>query len=177
MLTENRLWQLSLALYQQPGIESMCLQAQHEQGAEVNLLLLLALLQAQGMPVDYKPLRYAAAPLQPALQQWRLSRRALKGKLDADRYAALLNHELMQERQLQQKLLTALPQAQRTGASQTPLNDYLESIGLESIGPESIGAVSSQPLVQHLVSQAQIILNGRSPLATDSPLTTEELAC
>ena len=167
MLTENRLWQLSLALYQQPGIESMYLQAQHEQGAEVNLLLLLALLQAQGIAVDYKPLRYAAAPLQPALQQWRLSRRALKGKLDADRYAALLSHELMLERQLQQKLLTALPQAQRAGASRTPLNDYLESIG----------AVSSQPLVQHLVSQAQIILNGRPPLATDSLLTTEELAC
>ncbi len=172
MLTENRLWQLSLALYQQPGIEPLCLQAQHEQGAEVNLLLLLALLQAQGMSVDYKPLRYAAAPLQPALQQWRLSRRALKGKLDADRYAALLSHELMLERQLQQTLLTALPRAQRSGASRTPLNDYLESIGLESIG-----AGSSQPLAQRLVSQAQIILNGRQLLATDSPLTTEELAC
>lgn len=177
MLTENRLWQLSLALYQQPGIEPLCLQAQHEQGAEVNLLLLLALLQAQGMSVDYKPLRYAAAPLQPALQQWRLSRRALKGKLDADRYAALLSHELMLERQLQQTLLTALPRAQRSGASRTPLNDYLESIGLESIGPESIGAGSSQPLAQRLVSQAQVILNGRQLLATDSPLTTEELAC
>ena len=167
MLTENRLWQLSLALYQQPGIEPLCLQAQHEQGAEVNLLLLLALLQAQGMPVDYKPLRYAAAPLQPALQQWRLSRRALKGKLDADRYAALLSHELMLERQLQQTLLTALPRAQRSGASRTPLNDYLESIGTES----------SQPLAQRLVSQAQVILNGRPPLATDSPLTTEEFSC
>ena len=43
MLTENRLWQLIVALYQQPGIEPLCLQAQHEQGAEVNLLLLLAL--------------------------------------------------------------------------------------------------------------------------------------
>jgi uncharacterized protein (TIGR02444 family) len=177
LLTENRLWQLSLALYQQPGIEPLCLQAQHEQGAEVNLLLLLALLQAQGMSVDYKPLRYAAAPLQPALQQWRLSRRALKGKLDADRYAALLSHELMLERQLQQTLLTALPRAQRSGASRTPLNDYLESIGPESIGLESIGAGSSQPLAQRLVSQAQIILNGRQLLATDSPLTTEELAC
>lgn len=177
MLTENRLWQLSLALYQQPGIEPLCLQAQHEQGAEVNLLLLLALLQAQGMSVDYKPLRYAAAPLQPALQQWRLSRRALKGKLDADRYAALLSHELMLERKLQQTLLTALPRAQRSGASRTPLNDYLESIGPESIGLESIGAGSSQPLAQRLVSQAQIILNGRQLLATDSPLTTEELAC
>ena len=177
MLTENRLWQLIVALYQQPGIEPLCLQAQHEQGAEVNLLLLLALLQAQGVPVDYKPLRYAVAPLQPALQQWRLARRALKGKLGPDRDAELLSHELMLERQLQQKLLTALPQAQRAGASRAPLNDYLESIGLESIGPESIGTVSSQPLVQHLVSQAQIILNGRSPLATDSPLTTEELAC
>ena len=87
MLTENRLWQLIVALYQQPGIEPLCLQAQHEQGAEVNLLLLLALLQAQGVPVDYKPLRYAVAPLQPALQQWRLARRALKGKLGPDRDA------------------------------------------------------------------------------------------
>jgi hypothetical protein len=68
--------------------------------------------------------------------------------------------------------LTALPRAQRSGASRTPLNDYLESIGLESIG-----AGSSQPLAQRLVSQAQIILNGRQLLATDSPLTTEELAC
>ena len=172
MLTENRLWQLIVALYQQPGIEPLCLQAQHEQGAEVNLLLLLALLQAQGVPVDYKPLRYAVAPLQPALQQWRLARRALKGKLGPDRDAELLSHELMLERQLQQKLLTALPQAQRAGASRAPLNDYLESIGLESIGTES-----SQPLAHHLVSQAQIILNGRQPLATDLPLTTEELAC
>ena len=167
MLTENRLWQLIVALYQQPGIEPLCLQAQHEQGAEVNLLLLLALLQAQGVPVDYKLLRYAVGPLQPALQQWRLARRALKGKLGPDRDAELLSHELMLERQLQQKLLTALPQAQRAGASRAPLNDYLESIGTES----------SQPLAHHLVSQAQIILNGRQPLATDSPLTTEELAC
>lgn len=177
MLTENRLWQLSLALYQQPGIESMCLQAQHEQGAGVNLLLLLALLQARGCPSTINRCAMPPPLATCAAAAWRLSRRALKGKLDADRYTALLNHELMQERQLQQKLLTALPQAQRAGASRTPLNDYLESIGLESIGPESIGAVSSQPLVQHLVSQAWIILNGRSPLATDSPLTTEELAC
>ena len=130
-------------------------------------LLLLALLQAQGMSVDYKPLRYAAAPLQPALQQWRLSRRALKGKLDADRYAALLNHELMQERQLQQKLLTALPQAQRAGASRTPLNDYLESIGM----------TQSPSVAQLLLSQAHIILDGSHTDTTRSSGITEEFTC
>ena len=167
MLTESKLWQLSFALYQQPGIEPMCLRAQHEQGAEVNLLLLLALCQAQGMLVDYKPLRYAAAPLQPALQQWRLLRRALKGKVDAERYAELLSHELTLERQLQQKLVAALPQAQRPDASQTPLNDYLESIGI----------TQSSSVAQLLLSQANIILDGARTDTTRYSNTTEEFSC
>ncbi len=167
MLTESRLWQLSYALYQQPGIEPMCLRAQHEQGAEVNLLLLLALLQAQEMPVDYKPLRYAAAPLQTPLQQWRLLRRTLKGKVDAERYAELLSHELTLERQLQQKLVAALPQAQRPDASQTPLNDYLESIGI----------AQSPSVAQLLLSQAHIILIGSQPDTTRSSSITEEFTC
>ena len=167
MLTESRLWQLTLALYQQPGIEPCCLQAQHEQGAEVNLLLLLALLQAQEMPADYKPLRYAAAPLQTPLQQWRLLRRALKCKVDAERYAELLSHELTLERQLQQKLVAALPQAQRPDASQTPLNDYLESIGI----------AQSPSVAQLLLSQAHIILDGAHTDTTCYSNPTEEFSC
>ena len=167
MLTESKLWQLSFALYQQPGIEPMCLRAQHEQGAEVNLLLLLALCQAQGMLVDYKPLRYAAAPLQPALQQWRLLRRALKGKVDAERYAELLSHELTLERQLQQKLVAALPQAQHPDASQTPLDDYLESIGI----------ARSSSVAQLLLSQAHIILDGAHTDTTCYSNPTEEFSC
>ena len=167
MLTESRLWQLSFALYQQPGIESMCLRAQHEQGAEVNLLLLFALFQAQRMLVDYKPLRYAAAPLQTPLQQWRLLRRALKCKVDAERYAELLSHELTLERQLQQKLVAALPQAQRPAASQTPLDDYLESIGI----------TQSSSVAQLLLSQARIILDGSKPDTTRSSRITEEFTC
>ncbi len=167
MLTASRLWQLTLSLYQQPGVEPCCLQAQHEQGAEVNLLLLLALFQTQGMLVDYKPLRFAAAPLQPALQQWRLLRRALKGKLSADRYAELLSHELVLEKQLQQQLLTALPRAQHDGASLTPLNDYLESIGI----------TQSSSVAQLLLSQAHIILDGAHTDTTRYSNTTEEFSC
>ena len=167
MLTASRLWQLTLSLYQQPGVEPCCLQAQHEQGAEVNLLLLLALFQTQGMLVDYKPLRYAAAPLLPALQQWRLLRRALKGKLSADQYTGLLNHELTLEKQLQHKLLAALPQAQHPDASQTPLDDYLESIGI----------TQSSSVAQLLLSQAHIILDGAHSDTTRYSNTTEEFSC
>ena len=133
----------------------------------MNLLLLLALFQAQGMLVDYKPLRYAAAPLQPALQQWRLLRRALKGKVDAERYAELLSHELTLERQLQQKLVAALPQAQHPDASQTPLDDYLESIGI----------TQSSSVAQLLLSQAHIILDGARTDTTRYSNTTEEFSC
>ena len=45
------------------------------------VLLLLALLQTRGWRGDYRPLLYAAAPLLPVLQDWRLLRRALKPKL------------------------------------------------------------------------------------------------
>ena len=167
MLTASSLWQLTLSLYQQPGVEPCCLQIQHSHGGEVNLLLLLALFQAQGMAVDYKPLRYAAAPLQTPLQQWRLLRRALKGKLSADRYAELLSHELVLEKQLQQQLLTALPQAQHAGASQMPLNDYLESIGM----------TQSPSIAQLLLSQAHIILDGSHTDTTRSSGITEEFTC
>ncbi len=167
MLTASRLWQLTLSLYQQPGVEPCCLQMQHEHGAEVNMILLLALFQAQGMRIDYKPLRYAAASLQTPLQQWRMLRRALKGKLSTDRYAELLSHELVLEKQLQQQLLTALPQAQHAGASQMPLNDYLESIGM----------TQSPSVAQLLLSQAHIILDGSHTDTTRSSGITEEFTC
>lgn len=172
MLTANEFWELSQSLYAAPAVQSACLLAQHQHGAEVNLLLLLALLQTRGWRGDYRPLLYAAAPLLPVLQDWRLLRRALKPKLAPSDYARLLTHELSLERQMQQRLLAAL-EAQlgvypATADRQTPacaLADYLESIGVTT--PQR------QDLIALLLAQASIIHTaGRTslpPLSEGSP--------
>jgi len=177
LLTANEFWELSQSLYAAPAVQSACLLAQHQHGAEVNLLLLLALLQTRGWRGDYRPLLYAAAPLLPVLQDWRLLRRALKPKLAPSDYARLLTHELSLERQMQQRLLAAL-EAQlgvypataeaKTTDKQTPacaLADYLESIGVTT--PQR------QDLIALLLAQASIIHTaGRTslpPLSEGSP--------
>ena len=172
MLTANEFWELSQSLYAAPAVQSACLLAQHQHGAEVNLLLLLALLQTRGWQGSYHPLVYAAAPLSPVLQDWRLLRRALKPKLAPSDYARLLTHELSLERQMQQRLLAAL-EAQlgvypATADRQTPayaLADYLESIGVTT--PQR------QDLIALLQAQASIIHTaGRTslpPLSEGSP--------
>lgn len=177
MLTANELWELSQSLYAAPAVQSACLLAQHQHGAEVNLLLLLALLQTRGWQGSYHPLVYAAAPLSPVLQDWRLLRRALKPKLAPSDYARLLTHELSLERQMQQRLLAALEAqpgvypatAEANPADrQTPacaLADYLESIGVTT--PQR------QDLIALLLAQASIIHTaGRTslpPLSEGSP--------
>lgn len=177
MLTANEFWELSQSLYAAPTVQSACLLAQHQHGAEVNLLLLLALLQTRGWKGDYRPLLYAAKPLLPVLQDWRLLRRALKPKLAPSDYARLLTHELSLERQMQQRLLAAL-EAQpgvypvtaeaSTAGKQTPacaLTNYLESIGVTE--PQR------QELIALLLVQASIIhsAGGSSlpPLSEGSP--------
>ena len=179
MLTANEFWELSQSLYAAPAVQSACLQAQHEHGAEVNLLLLLALLQTRGWQGSYRPLLYAAAPLLPVLQDWRLLRRALKPKLAPSDYARLLTHELSLERQMQQRLLAAL-EAQPCSAAypvapdantadiQSPtsaLADYLESIG--------VATPQRQDLIALLLAQASIIHTAGStplpPLSEGSP--------
>ncbi|GAB3229788.1 TIGR02444 family protein [Pseudaeromonas pectinilytica] len=172
MLTANEFWELSQSLYAAPAVQSACLLAQHQHGAEVNLLLLLALLQTRGWRGDYRPLLYAAAPLLPVLQDLRLLRRALKPKLAPSDYARLLTHELSLERQMQQRLLAAL-EAQpgvypATADRQTPacvLADYLGSIGVTT--PQR------QDLIALLLAQASIIHTaGRTslpPLSEGSP--------
>lgn len=169
MLTANEFWELSQSLYAAPTVQSACLLAQHQHGAEVNLLLLLALLQTRGWRGDYRPLLYAAAPLLPVLQDWRLLRRALKPKLAPSDYARLLTHELSLERQMQQRLLAALetqPDVYQVTAEpntadrQTPvcaLADYLEAIG--------VATPQRQDLMTLLLAQASIIHTaGGTPL-------------
>ena len=169
MLTANEFWELSQSLYAAPTVQSACLQAQHQHGAEVNLLLLLALLQTRGWRGDYRPLLYAATPLLPVLQDWRLLHRALKPKLAPSDYARLLTHELSLERQMQQRLLAALETQPvvypvtaeaNTADRQTPacaLADYLESIG--------VATPQRQDLMTLLLAQASIIHTaGGTPL-------------
>lgn len=178
MLTANEFWELSQSLYAAPAVQSACLLAQHQHGAEVNLLLLLALLQTRGWRGDYRPLLYAAAPLLPVLQDWRLLRRALKPKLAPSDYARLLTHELSLERQMQQRLLAAL-EAQpgvypataeaNPADKQTPacaLADYLESIGVTT--PQRLD------LIALLLAQASII---HSADGTLQPPLTEGSSC
>lgn len=178
MLTANEFWELSQSLYAAPTVQSACLQAQHQHGAEVNLLLLLALLQTRGWRGSYRPLVYAAAPLLPVLQDWRLLRRALKPKLAPSDYARLLTHELSLERQMQQRLLAALETQPgvypataeaNTADRQTPacaLADYLESIG--------VATPQRQDLMALLLAQASIthIADG-----TLQPPLTEGSSC
>ena len=179
MLTANEFWALSQSLYAAPAVQSACLLAQHQHGAEVNLLLLLALLQTRGWQGSYRPLVYAAAPLLPVLQDWRLLRRALKPKLAPSDYARLLTHELSLERQMQQRLLAALEaQPCSTAHSTAPgtsdpdttkpgsaLADYLESIG--------VATPQRQDLMALLLAQASIIHTAGStplpPLSEGSP--------
>lgn len=81
MLTASEFWRLSQALYAAPGVRELCLQAQDEAGAEINLLLLLALLQARGWRGSYRPLLASIRQQQPLLRQWRALRRSLKAKV------------------------------------------------------------------------------------------------
>ncbi len=132
MLTANEFWQVSQALYRAPGVQAACLQAQEQAGADVNLLLLLALLEARSRHVELAPLLAASASLAPLLRPWRALRRDLKPRLDAADYQALLNHELALERLAQAQLLAALRVADGMpgGSGVTPLAHYLDHLGL-----------------------------------------------
>ncbi len=133
MLTVNEFWPLSQALYRAPGVQAACLQAQDKAGADVNLLLLLALLGARGWRGELAPLLAASARLAEVLRPWRALRRRLKSRLGEPDYQALLEHELALERLAQQQLLAAVLPASAGGSdarAREPLHCYLEHLGL-----------------------------------------------
>jgi uncharacterized protein (TIGR02444 family) len=168
LLTANEFWRLSQSLYAAPEVQASCLSAQQQQGADVNLLLLLALLQTRGWQGDYRPLLAATTALSPVLQDWRRLRRTLKPKLAPSDYAHLLTHELSLERLMQQTLLAALATESPTSspADNSALGDYLESIGVASL--------QRQALIQLLLTQAAAV--DAACATTQSPLT-EESSC
>ncbi|MCC4265469.1 TIGR02444 family protein [Oceanimonas baumannii] len=113
MITADTLWQFSEQHYGRPGVAAACLSLQDEHGANVNLLLLLLLLEEQGLTLDITPFLPVLEHRRGLFQHWRALRRRLKPGLDADDYAQLLQHELELERWQQQELLAVL-------ASHTP---------------------------------------------------------
>jgi uncharacterized protein (TIGR02444 family) len=50
-MSESALWRFALAFYRRPGVDDACLQLQDETGADVNVLLYLLFLAAQGRGV------------------------------------------------------------------------------------------------------------------------------
>lgn len=104
----DQFWQFSSQHYGRPGVAQACLQLQDEYGANVNLLLLLVMLEAQGLTAEPERFRTVLANRLDLFEQWRVLRRQLKPKLDNDDYLALLQHELMLERWQQQELLQQL---------------------------------------------------------------------
>lgn len=120
------LWQATQALYREPGVEALCLQAQDKAGADVNLLLLLVLLARRGQGARLPPLLATSQRQAAVLQPWRALRRRLKARVETRDYQALLAHELALEQWAQAGLLSALT----LGKGQS-LADYLTHLGLD----------------------------------------------
>ncbi|WP_347330035.1 TIGR02444 family protein [Marinimicrobium locisalis] len=59
------LWDFSLGLYRQPGVEALCLSLQDDWGADVNLLLWLCWLEQEGLVLNETRLHLADASIAP----------------------------------------------------------------------------------------------------------------
>jgi len=58
---KSHLWDYSLQLYQQPGVEALCLELQDHWGADVNILLWLCWLEREGLAINDTRLYLAQA--------------------------------------------------------------------------------------------------------------------
>lgn len=145
MSADNPLWEFSLALYGEAGVEDACLSLQDEAGLDVNVVLLCCFLGARGVRVD----RDVLAGLAGAAEAWsrevvaplRALRRRLKaapvGAIDPSRAEAtrraIKAAELAAERAEQDFLFDALEtapgrdgrRAARDGLIRLNLLDYL----------------------------------------------------
>lgn len=61
----NPLWDFSLQLYRQPGVEALCLKLQDGWGADVNILLWLRWLEQEGLTINSTRLKLAQAYIAP----------------------------------------------------------------------------------------------------------------
>lgn len=64
-ILKSHLWDYSLQLYQQPGVEELCLELQERWGADVNILLWLCWLEREGLAINETRLYLAQARIAP----------------------------------------------------------------------------------------------------------------
>ena len=106
---QSQLWQFSIDWYQRKGVEQACLQLQ-QQGANVNLLLLLLYCQQQYCQLTVPQIEKLRLAVESHNQQYTQTVRQLRQQLklesyvDQQSYRALLDAELELER-LEQHLL------------------------------------------------------------------------
>lgn len=121
------LWQASQQLYAAPGIETWCLQAQ-QAGANINLLLLLALQAARQACCDLDGLLHALDSSEPVLTAWRPLRQQLKSQLASADNQALKQHELALEHWQQQTLIATALAVPATMPAGEALTTYVASL-------------------------------------------------
>ena len=126
------LWQASQQLYAAAGIETWCLQAQ-QAGANINLLLLLALQAARQGCCDLDGLLHALDTSEPVLTAWRPLRQQLKSKLDSNDYQALKQHELALEHWQQQTLIAACLAVPATMPAAEALESYVTALAAPAL--------------------------------------------
>ncbi|MCW2236253.1 TIGR02444 family protein [Azospirillum canadense] len=110
-MTENPLWDFSLAVYARPGVPAACLDLQDRRGLDVNVLLLAAWAGlACGVRLSADELARIDATIAPwraeVIQPLRAVRRRVKGE-DQALYERLKAAELAAERIQQDRLFAA----------------------------------------------------------------------
>lgn len=107
LLTQEALWQFSLAYYAESGVKEACLSLQNNYNGNVNLLLLLKWLEANHLAFNLEQWPKVKASLETSehlLTQYRQLRKQLKPQVPDTLYREALNFELSLE-QLQQSHL------------------------------------------------------------------------
>lgn len=150
-----RLWEFSLALYAQPGVEATCLDLQEMHGLDVNMLLLCCFLGRHGVRAKRETVaaldQHARAWRSVAVEPLRGLRRRLKrdvGAVSAESAASFRERvkalELEAERLQQETLYRALEHlpgrdardAERAGLMRVNLTLYLDQAEVE-VGSET----------------------------------------
>lgn len=126
------LWQASQQLYAADGIETWCLQAQ-QAGANINLLLLLALQAARQACCDLDGLLHALDTSEPVLTAWRPLRQHLKAQLESADNQALKQHELALEHWQQQTLIATCLAVPATMPAAEALESYVTGLAAPAL--------------------------------------------
>ncbi len=154
-MTDNPLWQYSLAVYGRPAVAEACLALQDEHGADVNLLLCGCWLATAGRrwsETELAELCALSRPQREHIAAMRTLRRSLKDAAPAPVYQQAKQLELALERWQQDTLWHYWRERQSTGgddfaaAATANIGGYLATLGA--------GAAKCEALLRQLVVAA-----------------------